>query len=57
MEPAKQKITKQLKDAGGASRPLQHDLAKHFEAAKKVAKGLGKEKEVDEVDEGESPEA
>ena len=57
MEPAKQKITKQLKDAGGAIRPLQQDLAKHFEAAKKVAKGLGKEKDASEVDEEESSEA
>jgi hypothetical protein len=48
MEPAKQKITKQLKDAGGAIRPLQQDLAKHFEAAKKAAKALGKEKDVSE---------
>jgi predicted transcriptional regulator len=47
MEPAKQKIAKQLKDAERVIRPVQHDLVERFEAAKKAAKKLGKEKDPD----------
>jgi predicted transcriptional regulator len=52
IEPAKQKISQQLKDAERAIRPLQQDIVKHFDAAKKVAKNIGKDKEAsdDEVE-------
>jgi hypothetical protein len=42
-------IAQQLKEAEKAIRPIQQDLAKHFEAAKKAAKkNLSKDK--DDVD-------
>ena len=52
MEPVRQLIAQQLKDAERAIRPLQQDIVKHFDAAKKVAKNFGKDKDVgdDEVE-------